>query len=58
MRACNVMRDFVALTVSGPFSSAAVTNASNTGRNASRPSKCASSGTTWHECGMFRVTNV
>lgn len=23
-----------------------------------RPSKCWSSGTTRHECGMFRVTNV
>ena len=44
--ACNVMRLFVALTVIGPFSAAAATNASNTGRIASRPSKCRSSGTT------------
>ena len=58
IRACSVIRDFVAFTVTGPFASAAATNASNTARNAARPSKCRSSGTTWHECGMLRVRNV
>ena len=58
MRTWSAMRDLVALTVTGPFSRAAATYSSNSSRSPGvAPSKKRSSSTTWHECGMLRVTN-
>jgi hypothetical protein len=56
MRTWSVMRDFVAFTVTGPFSRAAARNLSNCSRSA-EPAKNSSTPTTWHECGMLRDTN-
>src|SRR4051794_27325003 len=57
IRACSVMRDLVALTVTGPGTAAS--SASNASRTAgSLRAKCESSGTTAQECGRLTETNV